>query len=143
MRRWFVALALLVSFATAAHARGIHARIEGPTPDGLTYTVRTYSADESTTMEPWAYAEGVVDGKHTSVLLRLEPTSDHGVYRITRRWPNDGRWMIRLCLGHPPAPATVASLRPDGTVKSNKLYSRSDGFKECMRALHVRGGDNC
>src|SRR6185295_19113174 len=84
MQRWVFCLAFLVSLAPAAFAGGIHARIEGPDRDGLTYTARTFSCDPSAALEPWALAEGVVDGKRRSVLIRLEPTSEHGVYRFTR-----------------------------------------------------------
>jgi hypothetical protein len=135
MRLWVVALALVVSLAPAALAGGIHARIEGPDRDGLTYTARTVACDANTALEPWAIAEGLVDGMRQSVLIRLKPTSEHGVYRFTRTWPTEGRWMIRLSLGHPPAPTTVATLRADGTVRDNRLYFRSDGLKECRKAL--------
>ena len=147
MRRCFMTLALLVSVAPAAFAGGIHARIEGPGDDGLTYTARALSLDESDALEPWAYAEGVVDGKRQSWLIRLKPTSEHGVYQFTRTWPQEGLWMIRFMLGHPPAPATVASLRADGTVRSNKLYFKSDGSQECHRALkkasHLKDDGDC
>jgi hypothetical protein len=135
MHRWFMTLALSASLAPAALAAGIHARIEGPDRDGLTYTARTYECHENDTLEPWALAEGAVDGRPQSVLIRLKPTSEHGVYRFTRTWPSEGLWMIRFSLGHPPAPATVATLRADGTVRSNKLYYKSDGSKECRKAL--------
>jgi hypothetical protein len=135
MRQWIIALALSAFLAPAALADGLHARIEGPGSDGLTYTARMYSCDKNAVLDPWAVAEGVVDGKPRSVLIRVKPTSEHGVYRFTRTWPQEGRWMIHLSLGHPPAPATVATLRPDGTVRSNKLYFKSDGLKECRRAL--------
>jgi hypothetical protein len=142
MRSWCFALVLLVFLAPAALARGLHARIEGPDQDGLTYTARTYGCDESTALEPWALAEGLVDGRRQSVLIRLAPTGEHGVYRFTRTWPREGRWMIRFCLGHPPAPATVATLRADGTVRSNRLYPKSDGSRECGRALKPRTRDS-
>ncbi len=135
MRAWLIGFALFVSLAPAAFAGGLYARIEGPDPDGLTYTVRTFSCDQNTKLEPWGLAEGVVDGKPRSVLLRLKPSSEHGVYHFTRVWPQEGPWMIRVSLGHPPAPATVAMLRADGTVKNNKLYFKSDGSMECRRAL--------
>jgi hypothetical protein len=146
MHRWLAATALLVTLAPAALAGGLHARIEGPGTDGITYTARALSCDPDTRLEPWAHAEGLVDGKRRSVLLRLEPSSEHGVYHFTRTWPQEGRWMIRLSLGHPPAPATVATLRADGTVKSNKLYFKSDGGLECSRALRPKGAksdDEC
>ena len=135
MRQWILAFTLLVSLAPAAFAGGIHARIEGPDHDGVTYTARVLSLDPDDTLDPWALAEGVVDGKRQSALIRLQPTGEHGVYRFTRNWPAEGTWMIRFSLGHPPAPATVATLRPDGTVRNNKLYYKSDGHKECNQAL--------
>ena len=135
MRRWLMALALTVLLVPAAHAGGIHARIEGPGPDGLTYTARTLGLHEGDALEPWALAEGVVDGHRHTVLIRVEPTSEPGVYHFTRTWPKEGVWMIRLSLGHPPAPATVATLRADGTVRSNKLYFMSDGTRECNLVL--------
>ncbi len=134
MQRWIIALALSIALVPTAWASGIHARIEGHGDDGVTYTARTF-CDEDDALEPWALAEGMVDGKRMSCLIRLQPTDEHGVFRFVRNWPTEGIWMIRLSLGHPPAPATVASLRADGTVRKNRLYPRSDGMKECSRAL--------
>ena len=135
MRMWLVSLALLTCLAPAAFAGGPHARLEGPGPDGVTYTARMISSDPSDGFEPWALAEGVVDGKRRSVLLRVEPTGEHGVYTLQRRWPADGRWMIRFNLGHPPAPATVVTLRKDGSIEKSRLYWKTDGAPECGRAL--------
>lgn len=148
MRQCLMMLALFVASAPAALAGGIHARIEGPARDGVTYTARTYSLDEGDALEPWAIADGVVDGERQSVLIRLKATGEHGVYRFARTWPAEGRWMIRLSLGHPPAPATVATLRADGAIRSNRLYFRSDGSSECRRALGIgltrpRNGEDC
>jgi len=129
------AAALLVTLAPAAFAGSLHAKIEGPAADGVTYTVRTFACNENTSLEPWAIAEGVVDRRSMSVLITLKPTSEHGVYQFTRTWSPEGRWMIRVSLGHPPAPATVATLRANGSVQSNKLYYKSDGSQECRKAL--------
>jgi hypothetical protein len=136
MQRWLTALALSAALIPSVSFAGdLHARIEGPAPDGITYTARTYGGDETTRLEPWAYAEGVVDGKPQSWLLRLKPTNEPGVYQFKRVWPEEGTWMIRYMLGHPPAPATVATLRADGTVEKNRHYYRSNGGRECHRAL--------
>jgi hypothetical protein len=139
MRRWIIVLALF-SFHAPATAGGLHARIEGPAADGITYTARAYGCDPNDAFEPWGLAEGVVDGKRRSVLIRPEPTGEHGVYRFTRTWPAEGRWVIRYLLGHPPSPVTVAALRTDGTVESNKLYYKSDGTRECSKKLRPRSG---
>jgi hypothetical protein len=135
MRQWFAACLLLMSLAPAALAGGLHAKIEGPGPDGVTYTARTYSCDPGATLEPWALAEGVVDSSRRSVLITLQPTAEHGVYQFKRTWPEKGTWMIRFNLGHPPAPATVTRLASSGRVLENKLYWKTDGSLECTKAL--------
>ena len=143
MRSWFAAVAMLAGLAPAALAGGVHAKIEGPGPDGTTYTVRTYSCNATDQFDPWAHAEGMVDGKRQSVLLRLHPAGAPGVYQFSRAWPQEGRWMIRLNLGHPPAPATVTTLRADGSVKRNQLFFRTDGSPECSRALNPKAEPGC
>ena len=135
MRPWIMTLAMSLFVGGTAFAGGLHARIEGPAADGVTYTVRAVSGDAHSALEPWAFAEGVVDGKPQSRLIRLEPTGEHGVYRFTRVWPTEGQWMIRLMLGNPQAPATVATLRADGTIGKSVLYFGTDGTKECRMAL--------
>ena len=148
MRPWVFALVGVSFHASAALAGGLHAKVEGPGADGITYTACAYSCEKADVLEPWAIAEGLVDGKRRSVLIRLEPTDEHGVYRFARTWPLEGRWTIRYMLGHPPAPATVVTLRSDGTVKDNRLYYRSDGTRECGKVLLPKGdpranGDGC
>ena len=146
MQRWLIVLVLSVSLAPAAFAGGMHARIEGPDASG-TYTARALDCDRSDTLEPWALAEGVVDGKRHSALIRLEPTREYGVYRFARTWPGDGLWMIRFCLGHAGAPATVVTLGADGSVQSNELFFHTDGSREChlalTKALHLDPDDGC
>lgn len=134
----FLPVALLLSLparALADEPHATHASIEGPRPGSALYTVRVLSCDERTTLEPWALAEGVVDGERRSVLLRVRPTRQHCVFHIARAWPTEGRWMIRLSLGHPPAPATVTTLGADGSVERNQLFEQSDGSRECSEAL--------
>jgi hypothetical protein len=131
-------LTLLCCIAPAALAGGLHATIEGPDAQGL-YTARTFACDPTTTLEPWAIAEGLVDNRRESVLIRLEPTEEHGVYTFPRTWGKEGRWMIRLALGHPPAPATVATLASNGSVTSSKLHFNTDGGDVCNRALKPKG----
>jgi len=142
MRRMLFALALLGLIGTEAHARRMYARVEAPTAAGMTYTVRAVGASADTPLEPWALAEGVVVDTRMSVLLRLEPTSEHGVYRLAHTWPSEGRWMLRIMLGHPDASAAVVSLRADGTVARTTWHRHSDGMQECMRALKLKGQDD-
>jgi hypothetical protein len=135
MKKLLAAFALLALSFTPAHAGGVHAKVEGPAKDGVTYTVRALACSPEIQLEPWAHAEGLVDGKRQAVLLRLEPTSEHGVYTFQRAWPEKGDWMLRVNLGAPPAPATVTSLSRDGRVKDNQLFWKTDGSPECQKAL--------
>jgi hypothetical protein len=139
MKPWFIAAAMIVCTATAAFAGGVHARIDAPVAGGDTYKVHMVSLGANEKLEPWASAEGRVDGKRRSVLLRVRPTNEPGVYEFARTWPQDGQWVIRLCVGHPGAPATIATLGADGHVLKNKLYKHTDGYPEAARILHVPG----
>lgn len=135
MKRLLAALVLLATTLAPAHAGGVHAKVEGPAKDGVTYTVRAMACSPDIALEPWGHAEGLVDGKRQAELLRLEPTSEHGVYTFKRVWPEKGDWMLRINLGAPPAPATVTSLRRDGRVKDNQLFWNTDGHPECQKVL--------
>lgn len=139
MRRALLALALFGLIGSDADARRMYARLEGPVDSGTAYTVRAVGASADTPLEPWALAEGVVDNAHRTVLLRLEPTREHGVYRLAHTWPHEGRWMVRIMLGHPDAAAAVVSLRTDGSVERTTWHRRSDGLRECLRALKLTG----
>ncbi len=125
---------MIVCTATAAFAGGIYAKIEGPVAGGATYKVHMVSFDANEKLEPWATAEGVMDGKPNTVLLRVQPTSGPGVFEIARTWPQDCPWLIRLFVGHPGAPATFATLGADGRVLKNKLISQttSRGSAACF-----------
>lgn len=136
MHRLFVALALLVSVAPAALAGGLHATIEGPAKDGVTYTVRALDCPPGITLKPWVCADGLADGRLVSLRLRLEPAAEQGVYTFKRTWPHRGDWMLRVNLGDPhPGPATVASVGRDGRVQKSQLFWNTYGVPECRKVL--------
>src|SRR5262245_50514588 len=138
MKKILAALALLALLATTlapAPAGGLHATVEGPAQDGLTYTVRAVGWSPAITLKPWVCADGLTDGKLLSLRLRLEPTAEHGVYTFQRTW-RGGDWMLRVNLGDPrPAPATVASVGRDGRVQENQFFLNTYGVPECRKAL--------
>ncbi|MEY2710912.1 MAG: hypothetical protein RL487_695 [Actinomycetota bacterium] len=138
-----VMLASLASFSFAGEVRGLHGRVEGPARESATYTLRVHATRSDTRLEPWGMAEGVVEGKHRTVLLRLEPTDRRGVYRFQRAWPQEGRWMLRIFLGNAAAPLTIATLRDDGTVGETRYLTGTDGIQECLRALGVPVPEDC
>jgi hypothetical protein len=136
MKKMLVALALLAVTVAPALAGGMHATIEGPAKDGVTYTIRALECPPGTALKPWVCADGLADGKINSLRLTLEPTAKHGVYTFKRAWPHRGDWMLRVCLADPlPAPATVASVSRDGRVGKNQLFRNTYGVAECRKVL--------
>ena len=150
MKRLLAALALLAATVAPAHAGGMHATIEGPAKDGVTYTVRALDCPPGITLKPWLCADGLADGKLRSLRLTLEPTAERGAYTFQRAW-HRGDWMLRLNLGDPPpAPATVASVGRDGRVQKNQFFWNTYGVQECRKALEkiakaqgIKLPDNC
>lgn len=151
MKTLLAALALLAASVAPAYAGGLHATIEGPAKDGVTYTVRALECPPGITLKPWVCADGLADGKLHSLRLTLEPTAEPGVYTFQRAWPHRGDWMLRVCLGDPlPAPATVASVGRDGRVEKNQLFWNTYGVEECRKVLEelakaqgITLDDNC
>ncbi len=136
MKKLLAALVLLAATLAPAHAGGVHATIEGPGQDGVTYTVRAVDWTPAVTLKPWVCADGLADGKLHSLRLNLEPTAEPGVYTFQRGWPERGDWMLRVSLGDPPpGPATVASVGRDGRVRKNQLFWNTYGVEECRKAL--------
>jgi hypothetical protein len=74
--------------------------------------VRGYAcvAPEKTTVS--AIAEGIVNGKHQSIPLKLVPLSGESTYALTRQWPTEGKWVITLVEANP-----RFNLRPSAIVK--------------------------
>lgn len=136
MRKLLAALALLSVTFAAAHAGGLHATIEGPAADGVTYTVRALDCPPGVALKPWVVADGLADGKLQYVRLDLAPTAEPGVYTFQRGWPERGDWMLRVNLADPPpGPVTVAAVGHDGRVKENQLFWNTYGVEECRRVL--------
>lgn len=48
-----------------------------------------------------ATAEGVVNGMHKSIPLKVIPLSTAGTFAVTREWPEQGTWAIKLTATNP------------------------------------------
>ena len=130
------ALALLAATLVPAHAGGVHATVEGPAKDGVTYTVRAIACSPDITLNPWVCADGLADGRLHNLRMSLEPTAERGVYKFNRGWPHRGDWMLRVNLGDPsPGPVTVASVGRDGRVQKNQFFWNTYGVPECRKVL--------
>lgn len=61
-------------------------------------------------------AEGIVNGQRKSVALRLDPTSQPGVFAVRRQWPTQGSWMLEITLAK--STTALVSLDRFGAVSS-------------------------
>lgn len=43
-----------------------------------------------------ATAIGVVNGERREIALKLEPLATPGMFALSRQWPSEGRWVIRV-----------------------------------------------
>ena len=48
-----------------------------------------------------ATAEGIVDGRRRTVPLRVIPLRTPGTFAITREWPAQGNWVVKLAATNP------------------------------------------
>jgi hypothetical protein len=57
------------------------------------------NSPEKTTVT--ASAEGMVEGMRKSIPLKIVPLSTAGTYAITREWPAQGSWAVRMVATNP------------------------------------------
>jgi len=43
-------------------------------------------------------AEGIVSGARRTIALKLDATSQPGVFAVRRQWPTEGTWLLRISL---------------------------------------------
>jgi hypothetical protein len=68
------------------------------------------------TREVVGTAEGLVGGARKSISLRLDATSQPGVFAVTKQWPSEGTWLLRISLNNTSALVTVDKSGNIGTV---------------------------
>ena len=61
-------------------------------------------------------AEGIVNGQRQSIELRLDATSQPGVFAVRRQWPTQGSWMLEITLAK--STTALVSLDRTGAVSS-------------------------
>jgi len=121
---------LALALAPVATAGGTHLRVEGPGPDGRTYTVRTPPGSTAGAGSLLVRAEFDEDGRRT-VGLPLVKSSRSGVFHFTRTWPADQRWMLRVSSLDTPMPVALVSVDRRGRVRRTRQVLEGDGLREC------------
>lgn len=90
------------------------------------FAVRTENCDHAAEALITATAEGLVNGMRQSMALRLSPGSGPGVYLVSRGWPAQGVWVVRLigsCSGA--KTGALVPIGPGGFIReSSKFFPR-------------------
>lgn len=63
--------------------------------------VRTTACHEPEKTTVGATAEGIVDGVRKSIALRIIPLAAAGTFAITREWPEQGIWTVKVVAANP------------------------------------------
>jgi hypothetical protein len=83
-------------------------------------------------------AEGLVNGARRSVKLHFDATSHPNVYALTRQWPTEGTWLLRIALHSTTA---IVTLNPDGGVASTRVPTYAQGMWQLPSAVTDRDID--
>lgn len=125
------ALVLSAAAATPALAGPPWLSIELPanpldaSTKGAFLVVRTYHHDRTMAFPIEARAEGIVNGKRTSIPLTLERTSQEGAYALRKAWPDAGDWVL-VITGMPGKGSVTALVSvSDGVVRNVRVPSKT------------------
>lgn len=93
-----------------------------------------------TTRDISGTAEGIVDGTRRSIALRLDATSQPGVFALRRQWPTSGSWLLRLTLDK--STTALVSLSRAGAVTSVDVPMQGGSGSSFPRAVAAREIDS-
>lgn len=85
-------------------------------------------------------AEGIVNGQRQSVALRLDATSQPGVFAVRRQWPAEGAWMLEITLAK--STTALVSLDRSGAVSSVDVPMTTTSGNRFPRAVVQREIDS-
>lgn len=86
-----------------------------------------------TTRDLTGSAEGIVNGQRQTVTLRLDATSEPGVFALRRQWPSEGAWLLRITLAK--STTALVSLDRSGAVSSVDVPMRAGTGDRLPRAV--------
>lgn len=114
---FFASLLVLGGFQSA-YAGGFQLGVEAPASDythikGAVLLVRTYGCHTPADANVTATAEGIVNGRRTSIPLELK-ADEKGVYAITQQWQSEGTWILSFTGTYNGMTATVFVDLADG-----------------------------
>jgi hypothetical protein len=133
-RRILSTLAAVLFLSAAAHSPALAgppwlsielpANPLDPSTKGAFLVVRTYHHDRTVDFRLEARAEGIVNGKRTTIPLTLERTSREGAYALRPTWPERGDWVL-VITGMPGEGSVTALVSvSDGNVRNVRVPSK-------------------
>lgn len=100
------------------------------TTRGAYLLVHSFHHERAITMNIAGRAEGIVNGKRTSIPLRFRETARGAVYALDQSWPKDGAWLLVITTGAVNGKGGATALvgvGPDGEVRSVRVPNRKQG----------------
>ena len=141
------ALATAVTSAVALMAGGFALEIGRPSanPEAqakhAVLVVRGYACTHPERTNISANAEGIVNGKHEAIALKLIPLTGSNTYAVTQQWPAEGRWVITLLARNsafPWQPSAIVSVNGNSAdFASVKRANRPPTTEEVEAALNT------
>ncbi|HJS46760.1 MAG TPA: hypothetical protein VJ773_02105 [Gemmatimonadales bacterium] len=131
-----LAAAALVALPAVAVAGPPWVSIELPanpldrTTRGAYLLVHSFHHERVITMSLTGRAEGMVNGKRTSLPLAFRETSRGAVFALDQSWPKGQAWVLVITAGavNGKGGATaLVGIGPDGEVRSVRVPNRKDG----------------
>jgi hypothetical protein len=73
-----------------------------------------------------AVAEGIVNGKRASIPLKVKALTSPGLHAISKQWPAEGKWVIRVVASYEGSQTSVI-VPFEGNVAVRKSAKFSQG----------------
>jgi hypothetical protein len=107
MRRFVITTIAAVLFTAALYGGGFALRVDqvSTSPEAraqhavLLAHITACVSPEKTSVT--ATAEGVVNGKRTTIPLHVVRLAEPGAFAVAREWPHEGDWVIKIVATHP------------------------------------------
>ena len=77
-----------------------------------------------------------MDSKPRTLPLKLAPSSQTGVYTLSRQWPAEDTWVLTFIQKRRPSVSTLVSLEP--SASSAKALSRKDAAGAAVGIASIR-----
>ena len=87
-----------------------------------------------------ATADGIVNGKRQTILLKVQNLSEPGAFAVARQWPSEGTWTVTMIATNPDyknyATSIVVPIREDAADRADaKVFYHAASADEVSSVL--------